>query len=198
MSSAPSASQLERLLPPSLGSSMPKMPGLSDIEGLLGDPSRKRSRPSFEELMTSLSAPGTSQLERLLPTSLGSSMPGLSDIEGLLGDPSRKRSRPPSIAAKSSGPSVSQTERPPPTSLGCAIAALSNTEGLGLDDVMLLTDFLVSNPNEAVAFAHLGQPLWRSSWAQRKLTAMRGKTQSVGVSINAEPNSEDVKMVAEP
>ncbi|KIK37826.1 hypothetical protein CY34DRAFT_809982 [Suillus luteus UH-Slu-Lm8-n1] len=216
--SAPGASQSERLLPASLGSSIP---ALSDIEGLLGDPSRKRSRPSIEELMSSLSAPGASQIDRLLPPSLGSSIPGLSDIESLLGDPSRKRSRPPSIpglsdiesllgdpsrkrsrppsiAAKSSAPSVSQTERPPPTSLGCAIAALSNTEGLGLDDVMLLTDFLVSNPNEAVAFAHLGQPLWRSTWAQKKLTAMRGNTQSVGPSINAEPNSEEDKMVAEP
>jgi hypothetical protein len=73
---------------------------------------------------------------------------------------------------------ASQTERPPPTSLGCAIAALSDTEGLGLDDVVLLADFLTSNPNEAVVFAHLGQPLWRSSWAQRKLAAMRGNTQS--------------------
>jgi hypothetical protein len=112
---------------------------------------------------------------------------------------SRKRSRSPPLIAKAQqegsaaltsiaqilsqfidsfdSSSSAKPERPPPTSLGYAIAALSDTEGLELDDVMLLTDYLSSNPNEAIVFANLGVPLWRASWAQRKLAAMRKNTQ---------------------
>jgi len=112
---------------------------------------------------------------------------------------SRKRSRSPSLTTKAQqegsaaltsiaqillqfidsfdSSSSAKPERPPPTPLGYAIAALSDTEGLELDDVMLLTDYLSSNPNEAIVFANLGVPLWRASWAQRKLAAMRRNTQ---------------------
>lgn len=115
------------------------------------------------------------------------------------GDQSKKRSRPPSVTALAqqegsaaltqiaqSFPQLmtslqttpaTQPERPPPSSLGCAIAALSEIEGLGLDDVMLLSEYFSANPNDAVVFAHLGPPLWKASWAQRKLASMRGNAQ---------------------
>jgi len=70
-----------------------------------------------------------------------------------------------------------QSERPPASSLGCAITALSEIKGLGLDDVMLLSEYFSANPNDAVVFAHLGQPLWKVSWAQRKFTSMCGNAQ---------------------
>ncbi|KAG1888611.1 hypothetical protein F4604DRAFT_1915625 [Suillus subluteus] len=111
---------------------------------------------------------------------------------------SRKHSHPPSLAAKaqqegsaalasiaqvllqvvdsfSSSSSTQQDERPPPMTLGCAITALCDTEGLQLDDVLVLTDFMTANPNEVVAFLALKEgPVWRTSWAQRKLAALRG------------------------
>jgi hypothetical protein len=69
-----------------------------------------------------------------------------------------------------------QDESPPPTSLGSAITLLCTTQGLVDDDVLVLTDFMMANPNEAIAFLALSGPLLRTSWAQRKLAALHGNT----------------------
>jgi hypothetical protein len=43
-----------------------------------------------------------------------------------------------------------------------------------MDDVMVLTDYLSSNPNEAVVFANFAGTEYRALWAQRKLSFLRG------------------------
>jgi hypothetical protein len=43
-----------------------------------------------------------------------------------------------------------------------------------MDDVMVLADYLSSNPNEAVVFANLAGAEYRVLWAQRKLSVIRG------------------------
>jgi hypothetical protein len=72
-------------------------------------------------------------------------------------------------------PSINQQdEHPPPTSLGSVITLLCATQGLVDDDVLVLTDFMTANPNEAIAFLALSGPLLRTSWVQRKLAALCG------------------------
>ena len=112
------------------------------------------------------------------------------------GDQSRKRSHPPSVAAMAqqegsatlasivqvlpqvlqgfTSSSLPASERPPSTDLGCAISSLHETDGLSTDDVMLITDYLVSNAHEAVILVHLHNVEWRATWVQRKLAALRG------------------------
>ncbi|KAG2160043.1 uncharacterized protein EDB93DRAFT_1261280 [Suillus bovinus] len=71
-----------------------------------------------------------------------------------------------------SEPSVqtAMQEQPPSTDLGRAINLLTQTEGLSMDDVMELTDYLSSNPTEAVVFANFKGGEYRTMWAQRKLS----------------------------
>jgi hypothetical protein len=70
---------------------------------------------------------------------------------------------------------VTPSNHPPVTDLGHAIKLLSQTgTGLTMDDVMVLTDYLSSNPNEAVVFANFAGMEYRALWAQRKLSFLRG------------------------
>ncbi|KAG2072132.1 hypothetical protein BDR04DRAFT_1153634 [Suillus decipiens] len=73
-------------------------------------------------------------------------------------------------------PTQQQDECPPPTTLGCAISLLCTTDGLTKNDVLILTNFMMANPNEAIAFLALHEhgPSWRTSWALRKLAALCG------------------------
>ncbi|KAG2069156.1 hypothetical protein BDR04DRAFT_1157036 [Suillus decipiens] len=71
-------------------------------------------------------------------------------------------------------PIQQQDECPPPITLGCAISLLCTTDGLTKDDVLILTDFMMANPNEAIVFLALHEhgPSWRMSWVLRKLAAL--------------------------
>jgi hypothetical protein len=113
-------------------------------------------------------------------------------------DLSRKHSCPPSATAKAhqegsvalttiaqvfpqflnsfyTPPSINQQDEcPPPTSLGSVITLLCTTQGLVDDDVLVLTDFMTANLNEAIAFLTLSGPLLRTSWVQRTLAALCG------------------------
>jgi hypothetical protein len=75
----------------------------------------------------------------------------------------------------SAPPSINQQdERPPPTLLGSTITLLCTTQDLVDDDVLVLTDFMMANPNKVIVFLTLSGPLLRTSWAQRKLAALHG------------------------